>query len=180
MLNKIHTGILLILAAGAPVLVVVPEQFWFEKRIALAGAGVVILALWAAQAWTKGKAGVEGKAGEDLGWGLIAAALVVGAAVPAGRIANLLAPELWVALSAILAYFAIKSTTTSSRMVKLGFFGVLGGLLAAGIIIGIEEGRYGESGELGNRERRRWRFCSARLFGESSGNSGGRGSGFYR
>ena len=132
-LNKIQTLILLILAAGAPVVAVVPEQYWFEKRVGLAASAVVLLTLLVARFWVEG--GIKGLKGikttENLGWVALGVALLVATTVPAGRIANLMAPELWVGLGAVVAYFAIKSILTSSKQVKLGFVAVLVGLVAA-------------------------------------------------
>ena len=145
LLNKLQTGILLLLAAGAPVVAVLDEQYWFEKRVALAASAVVLLAVWAAWTWKRGSIG---HIGHITGWGLLAASLVAGAIVPAGRMANLLTPELWVGIGAVLAYFAIRSTTTSSRMVKLGFFGVLGGLVVAAALCAAGIGRIGPMGPI--------------------------------
>jgi len=142
MMNKIHTAILFILAAGTPVLVVVPEQYWFEKRVGLCVAALILLALLAAKTWTRGLAPLEAaslrpsKGGLPLtGWGLLGAAMVIAAAVPAGRVANLMAPELWMGLGAVVAYFAIKNTTTNSKMIKLGFAAAAVGVLVAAAVV---------------------------------------------
>jgi tetratricopeptide (TPR) repeat protein len=133
-LGKLQTGVLLILAAGTPVVTVVSEQYWFEKRMALAGAGVVMLALWAARVWSRGQAG-QGPAATDAGWVVFGAALLAAAAVPTGRVANLMSPDLWAALGAILAFFAIKNTLTNSKQIKWGFAAILVGLVAAVVLV---------------------------------------------
>jgi len=133
LIGHIQTGIVLLLAAGAPVVAVLSEQYWFERRVALTGAAVVLLALLAIRVWAEG--GIRGlkgiKTAENLGWIVFGAALLVAAAAPAGRIANLMALELWVGLGAVVAYFAIKSTLTSSKTIKLGFWAALVGVVAA-------------------------------------------------
>jgi len=146
-LNKIHTGIFLILVAGMPVLVVVPEQYWFEKRVVLAVATVVLLALWASRTWRIGRIGPIGPI-REAGWPLVAAAMAVAAVVPAGRIANLMAPELWVGLGAVVAYFATKSTTTSSKIIKWGFFAAAAGMVAAAAVTAAGIGRIGQIGPI--------------------------------
>ncbi len=142
LLSKIQTAILILLAAGTPVAVVVSEQYWFEKRVALAGAAVVLLTLWAARTWRIGRIGLIGPI-RNLGWALIGAAMLVAAIVPAGRVANLASPELWVGVGAVLAYFAIKNTTSSSQQIKLGFAAALIGLVVAAALGAAGIGRIG-------------------------------------
>jgi len=145
-LNKIHTAILMILAAGTPVAAVLDEKFWFEKRVLLTGAAILLLALLAIRVWgQEGIKGIKGLKGiEDvketgsLGWLLFGVALVAAAAVPAGRMANLMAPDLWAAVGAVLAYFAIRNTMTGSKMVKWGFVAAAAGMVAACVIAGIK------------------------------------------
>ncbi len=146
-MNKIHTGILLILAVGTPVVAVIPEQYWFEKRVALAGAAAVALAVWAARTWTKGGIGPIGQIRHIMGWGAFGGGLLVAAVVPAGRIANLMALDLWVGLGAVAAYFAVRSTLTNSKQIKWGFLAVLVGVVAAAATVaGI--GRIGPIGPI--------------------------------
>ncbi len=146
-LNKIQTGIILLLAAGTPVVAVLNEKFWFEKRVALAAAAVVLLALWASRTWRIGRISPI-RPIRELGWLLLGAALLVAAVVPAGRVGNLATPELWVGLGAVVAYFAIRSTLTNSRTVKLGFFGILVGALAAAALATVGIGRISPIGPI--------------------------------
>jgi len=139
-LNKIQTGILLLLAAATPLVAVLDEKYWFEKRILLTGAAILLLALLAIRIW--GQGGIKGVKGVketgNLGWLLFGVALVVAGLVPAGRISNLMAPDLWAAAGAVVAYFTIRNTLTSAKQIKLGFGAALIGMLAAAGLAGIK------------------------------------------
>ena len=147
-LGKLQTGVLLILATLSVVVAVVSEQYWFEKRVGLAATGVVLLALLAARVWARQKPPAFRRV-NDIGWVVFGAALVVAPLSGAGRVANLMSPDLWAALGAILAFFAIKTTLTNSKQIKWGFVAVLVGLVVAvGLILSPIGQRFGQIKDL--------------------------------
>ncbi len=147
LLNTIQMGTIILLAAGAPVVAVLDEKFWFEKRVVLAGAAVILLALWASRTWRIGRIGPIGPMNQSLGWLLSGTALLVAAVLPPGRVANLATPDLWAGLGAVMVAAGIGRIGPIGP-IRWGFVAAVVGVVVAAVVAAAGIGRIGPIGPI--------------------------------